>query len=143
MEYSLKSFDFGVAYLDNLIMHQPCPTIDETITVWRALESHVPHDITSLGISNVDLPTLKALYEVATVKPSIVQNRFTGDVLPPPEIPLPTPMTPYDADVRAFCSDHDIVYQPWGTLWGTPNLLKSATIQAVENELCVSKEAAL
>jgi predicted oxidoreductase len=113
-------------YLDSLIMHATCPTLEETLTTYAAMEAYVPHTVTALGVSNFDLPTLRAVYEAAKVKPAVVQNRFTADTVssPTPGFPddLPYAEDPYDRDVRQFCSKHNIAYTPWGLLWGNPQL---------------------
>ena len=128
-------------YIDNMTMHSPCPTVEDTITAWKVLETYVPHQISTLGISNVDLATLRTLYESATVKPALVQNRFTQDT--DQSLPVSTPDTAYDLPVRQFCDEHGIVYQPCGTLWGNPKLLESATVAVVAKELDVTNEMAL
>lgn len=110
------------------------------------MEKYVPHQITTLGISNVHPSTLMELYEKATVKPALVQNRFTPDT--DQTLPPFTPKVPYDIDVRRFCQEHQIVYQPWGVLWGTcfldtPTLLQNEVVAAVSRELEVSLEMAV
>ncbi|KAF2439279.1 putative aldo-keto reductase [Karstenula rhodostoma CBS 690.94] len=109
VESSLKNLQ--TTYLDSLIMHAPCPTLEGTLATYAAMEAYVPHTVTALGVSNFDLPTLRAVYEAAKVKPAVVQNRFTADTV-----------NPYDRAVRQFCSEHDIAYTPWGLLWGNPQL---------------------
>jgi diketogulonate reductase-like aldo/keto reductase len=78
----------------------------------------VPDKIRALGISNVPLPVLQAIYDSAKVKPSVVQNRFY-------------PATKYDVPLRAFCSQHKISYQSFWTLTGNPELLKSKPVALV------------
>lgn len=129
------------SYLDNLTLHEPYPTIEDTITVWKAFEKYVPHQIATLGISDTHLPTLQILYEKAIIKPVVVQNRFTQDI--DQNLPAFTPMAAYDTPVRQFCQKHGIVYQPWGTLWGTPILLESKLIEKLGGEVGVTKEMAL
>ncbi|KAI9873036.1 MAG: hypothetical protein M1830_000905, partial [Pleopsidium flavum] len=63
-------------YIDCLVMHSPLPTLSQTLEAWTTLEQFVPHKIHHLGISNIQLPLLEALYDAATIKPSVVQNRF-------------------------------------------------------------------
>ena len=62
--------------IDTLILHSPHETPELTLRAWRAFEQYVPHDIRNLGISNVDIRTLKALYDSVKVKPVVVQSRF-------------------------------------------------------------------
>lgn len=70
----------------------------------------MPHSIHALGISNIDLQGLSALYDAVDIKPSVVQNRFY-------------PSTRHDALIRRFCAQHGIVYQSFWTLSGNPGLL--------------------
>lgn len=124
VESSLQNLQ--TTYLDSLIMHAPCSTLEETLATYAAMQSYVPHTVTVLGVSNFDLPTLRAVYEASKVKPSVVQNRFTADTVssPTPGFPadLPYAEDPYDRAVRQFCAEHDIAYTPWGLLWGNPQL---------------------
>ncbi|EMD64333.1 hypothetical protein COCSADRAFT_89822 [Bipolaris sorokiniana ND90Pr] len=103
------------SYLDCLLLHSPLPTIEQTIQAWKLLETYIPHRIRSLGISNVTLAALQALYQNATIKPAVVQNRFY-------------PQTRYDVPLRNFCKEHDIVYQSFWTLTGNPALLQSQPV---------------
>lgn len=103
----------------------------ETQQAWRAMESHVPTKVRSLGISNIYHPEiLRALYNFATVKPSVVQNRFYPD-------------TGYDGGIRAFCSEKGIVYQSFWTLTANPHLLRSRVVGALAEKVGVSKPVAL
>jgi hypothetical protein len=87
------------------------------------------------------------VYDAARIKPSIVQDRFTADIasIPNPRIPpgVNTPEDRYDAGVRAFCEEKGIVWQPWGVLWGSPDLLAHELIGEVAQELAVEREVAL
>ena len=89
--------------------------MEKTLEAWRVLETYVPHSISRLGVSNVRLDIWKVLCGPdIRVPPSVVQNRFCRDVVPPSHIPdLFTPTDPYDAAVRAYCKDDGIVYQAW------------------------------
>ncbi|KAK0639306.1 NADP-dependent oxidoreductase domain-containing protein [Cercophora newfieldiana] len=62
-------------YLDALVLHSPFPDLPSTLEAWSALCTLVPSRIRTLGISNVTLPTLRAL-EKAPVPPLIIQNRI-------------------------------------------------------------------
>jgi diketogulonate reductase-like aldo/keto reductase len=85
-------------YVDCLLLHSPLPTVKETLQAWKVLETYVPETIRTLGISNVTLPVLEAIYDNATVKPAIVQNRFYE-------------RTGYDVSLRAYCKERGITYQ--------------------------------
>ncbi|KAF2735893.1 aldo-keto reductase-like protein [Polyplosphaeria fusca] len=118
------------SYLDCLLLHSPLPTIEQTILAWKILESYVPNKIRALGISNVTLPVLQAINDNATVKPSVVQNRFY-------------PATKYNMPLRAFCREHSIKYQSFWTLTGNPNLLRSETVRILADSAKVSTSIAL
>jgi diketogulonate reductase-like aldo/keto reductase len=107
-------------YLDCVLLHSPMPTMAETQTVWRALETWVDAGrIRQLGISNCDeLDDLQCLYDGARIKPAVVQNRFYAD-------------TRYDHEIRAFCGRRDMVYQSFWTLSANPHLLTHGTMTVI------------
>jgi diketogulonate reductase-like aldo/keto reductase len=117
-------------YIDCLIIHSPMRSFPDTLTVWRTLETYVPHQIRSLGISNVDFTTLQALHKESTIKPVAVQNRFYAD-------------TDYDVDLRQFCVSNGIMYESFWTLTGNPNLLRSAPVEMLSKNVGVSRQVAL
>lgn len=137
----------STAHLDVVILHAPYPSLDDTLAAYRALEGYFPDKIKELGVSNIDIRTLRAIWEHARIKPILVQNRFTADIesKPNPEMPpgIDTPEDRYDAEVRKFCAHKGITYQPWGLLWGSANLLESRVIQNIAKTLDVDKEVAL
>ena len=116
--HNLRPFEIGTgatAYLDSLVLHSPLPTMAETLEAWRTAESHVPHKIRNLGISNISASQLQELYDAVNIKPAIVQNRFY-------------PQSRWDTQIRAFCKERSIVYQSFWTLSGNPFLLKSKEV---------------
>ncbi|KAH7408944.1 aldo/keto reductase [Cadophora sp. MPI-SDFR-AT-0126] len=108
-------------YIDCLILHSVYPSMEDTMTAYRAMESLVPSKVHSLGLSNTSLLSLQHIYQASTIKPVTVQNRFTRDTEPNPLFTpgLPNPLVPWDRDVRAYCHQMDIAYAPWGMLWGS------------------------
>ena len=116
--------------IDTLIMHSPLQTINLTIQAWRALEQYVPKDIRCLGISNIDIGTLKALYDEIMIKPVVIQNRFY-------------PRNFWDRQIRRFCTEKNIVYQSFWTLTANPMLLQSDAVMQVAQAVVISHEAAL
>ncbi|KAI9812010.1 MAG: hypothetical protein M1827_004902 [Pycnora praestabilis] len=118
------------SYLDCLVLHSPLPTIAQTLEAWTTLESYVPHQIHNLGISNVQLPLLIALYDAVKIKPAVVQNRFYA-------------ATHFDVPLRKFCREKGIVYQSFWTLTGNPGLLKSEPVNILAREAAVEKQVAL
>ncbi|TFB04830.1 hypothetical protein CCMA1212_003070 [Trichoderma ghanense] len=105
-------------YLDSLVLHSPLETMQETVTVWKTLESYTPHKIRHLGISNTTLPIVAALVSDMTVKPAVVQNRFHNK-------------TGYEKDLRTFCREHKIVFQSFWTVSANRHLLQSSPVREV------------
>jgi diketogulonate reductase-like aldo/keto reductase len=107
-------------YLDGLVLHSPLADRAQLLTVWRAMEAiYQSGAVRQLGISNCYDPGLLALlHGRADIKPVIVQNRFYAD-------------TGYDTEIRAFCDQHDMVYQSFWTLTANPGILASAEIKSL------------
>jgi diketogulonate reductase-like aldo/keto reductase len=107
-------------YLDCLILHSPLPTAQRTLAAWRALESLVDAGrVRQLGVSNCyTLADIEHLWRYSRIKPAVVQNRFYAE-------------TGYDREIRAFCSQQQIVYQSFWTLTANPRVLAHAAIAAL------------
>jgi diketogulonate reductase-like aldo/keto reductase len=107
-------------YLDCVLLHSPMPTMTQTQAAWRTLETFVDTgQVRQLGISNCyNRVDLERLYEIARIKPAIIQNRFY-------------PETNYDRDIRAFCDQSQIIYQSFWTLSANPHVLAHKTITAL------------
>ncbi|KAK3074983.1 hypothetical protein LTR53_002153 [Teratosphaeriaceae sp. CCFEE 6253] len=119
------------AYVDCLVLHSPFPSQSQTLEAWKAMETHVPQHARTLGISNIyHLPALKALYDFATIKPQVVQNRFY-------------PESAYDKDIRAFCDEKGMTYQSFWTLTANPNLLRSEPVSDIAARVGVTAPVAL
>lgn len=140
--------NLGVAYLDCLVLHSLYPDIQDTVTAWKSMETLVPSKVTSLGISNTDLASLRRICEEAMVLPSTVQNRFTPDTIdrPNPAFPanLPYPRVTFDRDVRGYCRQQGIAYAPWGLLWGSLDTLDGPEqlLSKAGREVGISREIA-
>ncbi|RCI16565.1 hypothetical protein L249_2434 [Ophiocordyceps polyrhachis-furcata BCC 54312] len=117
---SLRSFTVPgqEPYLDSLFLHTPMKDLQDTVTVWRTLESYVPHQIRSLGICNVTLDVIRALHHGMTVKPSFVQNPLDKH-------------RGFDADLRRFCRQRDMVFQSFWTLTANTDLAQSQVVRHV------------
>ena len=92
-------------YLDSLVLHTPLPTHEKTMEVWRVFESFVDEGVVkALGISNCyKLEIFSRLHHEARIKPTTLQNRFHAK-------------TRFDSDLRRFCDDKGVLYQPFWTL---------------------------
>jgi diketogulonate reductase-like aldo/keto reductase len=88
--------------------------------VWEAMETiQKSGGALQLGISNCHNPeVLRQIYADANVKPAVVQNRFYQE-------------TGYDADLRDWCANHEIIYQCFWTLTANPHILASHTIRTM------------
>jgi diketogulonate reductase-like aldo/keto reductase len=117
LQVSLKNLQTD--YLDSFVMHSPEKTIEKTMEVWRTMESFVDEGkVHNLGISNCyDFQTFKALYEMARIKPRVLQNRFYAE-------------SNFDTELRAFCREKGIWYQSFWTLSANREAL--ATLDAKE-----------
>ncbi len=114
----------GTAYVDSLVLHSPLASHDKLMMVWQAMETiQATKGARQLGISNCyELPVLRRLYQDATIKPAVLQNRFYRE-------------TNYDQELRLFCADNRIVYQSFWTLSANPNILASRPIRDLAREL--------
>ena len=69
-------------------------------------------------VSNVDLAELRTLVEGASIRPAFVQNRCYA-------------RTGWDRAVRAFCSEHGIVYQGFSLLTANARELERPEVLAI------------
>lgn len=120
LQSSLKNFTIEgeEPYLDSVVIHSPLDTIDESMIVWKTLESYHPHIIRNIGISNVDIDTLEEIDELATVKPALVQNNFH-------------PRTGFAYEIRDFCRRNNAIYQSFWTYSGNQKLADMKPTQIV------------
>lgn len=117
-------------YIDCIILHSPLKNLTLTLEAWRAMEKFVPHKVLALGVSNVSLAILTSLYKSATIKPSVVQNRFF-------------PGTAFDSPIRQFCRERNIIYQAFWTLSANPELLFSDPVSLIARSVPIAIETAL
>ena len=111
-----------VETIDSYVMHGPSRRrglAEEDREVWRAMEElHVSGRTRFLGISNVALDQLELLLELANVPPAFVQNRCYA-------------RTGWDAEVRAFCRRHGIIYQGFSLLTANVHELRSPRFREI------------
>lgn len=117
LQVSLRNLQ--TSYLDSWVMHSPMPTMEETMTVYRVMEQAVDDGkALRLGISNCyDYKEFTTIYELARIKPAVLQNRFYAD-------------SDWDQELREFCRQNNIWYQSFWTL--TANRHALATPEARE-----------
>src|SRR5215510_12479087 len=97
----------GVARIDSYILHGPSRSSglgQADWETWRAMEDAVDEGLVGLlGISNVSVDQLDALLDRARIRPVFVQNRCLA-------------RANWDAEVRALCHKHDVIYQAFSLL---------------------------
>lgn len=118
LQMSLKNLQ--TSYLDGLILHSPLADRQQLMEVWQAMETGVQAGyVKLLGISNCyDPAVFEFLYETATIKPALVQNRFYVD-------------TSYDVALRGLCNQHAVIYQSFWTLTANPGILAAAELESL------------
>ncbi len=107
-----------VEAIDSYVLHGPSQRRGLSARdreVWSAMEE-LP--VQFLGVSNVALDQLEALCSTANVQPTFVQNRCYA-------------RTGWDAEVRAFCRQHGIVYQGFSLLTANVAELRSARFREI------------
>lgn len=115
--FEVSKRNLGTDYVDSLVLHSPVSPYDNLQSIWGAMEGIFKcggaHQI---GISNCyDLELLKRLYADATIKPTVVQNRFYRE-------------SGYDAALRQWCREHGIAYQSFWSLTANPYILGSEIV---------------
>lgn len=116
--FKVSQKNLNTNYVDSLVLHSPMDSHNSNMIVWNALEKIYQSGGTKqIGISNCyDLKVLKAIYDNAKVKPSVVQNRFYKD-------------SGYDKELRKWCANNGIIYQSFWTLTANPDILASKEIK--------------
>ena len=109
-------------YLDAYLLHGPSQGIGLTaadLEVWQAMESlQQSGKVRLIGVSNVNADQLAALYEAATIKPALVQNRCFA-------------RTEWDNKVRAFCRKHDSHYEGFSLLTANREIVSHPDFLAI------------
>jgi diketogulonate reductase-like aldo/keto reductase len=115
--FEVSKRNLGTEYIDSFVLHSPLFPYSNLLSVWGAMEGIFNSGgAGQIGISNCyDLELLKRLYDDATVKPSVVQNRFYSE-------------SGYDVDLRKWCSEHAIRYQSFWSLTANPHILGSQIV---------------
>ncbi|HKO02356.1 MAG TPA: aldo/keto reductase [Thermoanaerobaculia bacterium] len=112
----------GVDTIDSYVLHGPSRRrglAPADIEVWRAMESlHDSGATRHLGVSNIAIDQLEALFATARVRPSFLQNRCFA-------------RTAWDLEVRAFCAANDVIYQGFSLLTANVNELRNAAFRRI------------
>ncbi|KAF9050186.1 NADP-dependent oxidoreductase domain-containing protein [Panaeolus papilionaceus] len=102
-------------YIDSYLLHSPLPTIEQTLEAWHTLmKLQDEGKVRMIGVSNTyDVRILAALQKARKVQ--VVQNRwYEGNG--------------WDHAVLNYCREHDIMYQSFWTLTGSPSLLSHPSL---------------
>jgi diketogulonate reductase-like aldo/keto reductase len=110
-------------YLDSLVMHGPRDTVEETMEVWRVMETFVDEGkVKRLGMSNCyDYKKFTTIYEMARIKPWVLQNRFYAQ-------------SNFDTDLRRFLKENGVWYQSFWTLTASRKALAKPEVQELAEE---------
>src|ERR1700732_3505776 len=104
----------GVTRIDSYILHGPSRSSglgQADWQTWRAMEDAVDGGLVGLlGISNVSVDQLDTLLGGVRIRPAFVQNRCLA-------------RASWDAEVRAICQTHNIIYQAFSLLSGNRQVL--------------------
>ena len=104
----------GVTRIDSYLLHGPSRSGglgQADWETWRAMEDAVDEGLVGLlGISNVSVDQLDALLGRARIRPVFVQNRCLAHAS-------------WDAEVRALCHTHNVMYQAFSLLSGNRQVL--------------------
>ncbi|THH33950.1 hypothetical protein EUX98_g208 [Antrodiella citrinella] len=91
-------------YVDLFLIHNPQQHPDIKAT-WKQMEELKKAGLArSIGVSNFTVKYLKQVFEVATIKPTVIQNEYHPYIVKASEA------------VKAFAQEHDIVYASYGAL---------------------------
>ncbi len=110
------------SYVDALVLHGPVSRSGLAAAdwgAWRAMEElQRAQRARLIGVSNVSLEQLTLLCREASVRPAFVQNRCYA-------------RTGWDRKVRAFCAEHDLVYQGFSLLTANARELAGPAIAEI------------
>ncbi|MCU1347467.1 MAG: aldo/keto reductase [Acidobacteria bacterium] len=115
-----------VASIDSYLLHGPSQREGlgrSDHEVWRAMEAlHAAGRTRFLGISNVTHGQIEALTAQASIPPTFVQNRCYA-------------RHGWDREVRAFCRQHGIIYQPFSLLTANERELRQPALARIAARL--------
>jgi len=105
-------------YIDSYLLHSPLRTVEHTLDAWRAMMTLQDEGkVRMIGVSNTyDINILHALN--CERKVQVVQNRwYEGNG--------------WDRQILNYCKEHEIQYQSFWTLSGSPSLLSHPSLLAL------------
>ncbi len=112
----------GTHYVDSYVLHGPSSGYDWTdadAEVWEAMRKERDAGRTRfLGVSNVSLQHLEQMVTTGTELPEFVQNRCFARM-------------GWDRGVRAFCREHELVYQGFSLLTANVEVLRHPLVRGI------------
>jgi diketogulonate reductase-like aldo/keto reductase len=119
----------GTDYIDSYVLHGPSSNYDwtdEDAEVWRAMQKERDAGRTRLlGVSNVSLQHLEQMAARHSEAPAFVQNRCYAQL-------------GWDREIRAFCSQRNIIYQGFSLLTANVEVLHRPLIANLASHANVS-----
>lgn len=116
----------GTDHVDSFVLHGPASNYSWTEAdseVWEAMQKERDSGRAKLlGVSNVALDHLQQIETSGLEMPKFVQNRCFARL-------------GWDRDVRAFCRDHNIIYQGFSLLTANPEVLRHPPFMEVARQL--------
>ena len=116
-------------YIDSYVLHGPMlrhGLHDADLEAWQAMETVHQQGYTKLlGVSNVSIKQLEALYKHAKSKPAFVQNRCYAEL-------------GWDQEVRSFCQKNNIIYQGFSLLTANRHVLAHVKVQNMAKGLKIT-----
>ena len=115
--------NLNIDFIDSYLIHSPFGPIEDLVKVYRTMEEFVQSgEVGQIGISNCyDFKLLNYIYDIAKVKPKVVQNRFYSE-------------SSYDKEIRSFCKENDITYQSFWSLTANPHILNNNEVQELSKK---------
>ncbi len=119
-EDSLAAFDrslqrLDIGYVDELLIHWPCPGNDKYVGTWRALQKLFNDGkLKTIGVSNFTIRHLENLRANCEIMPAVNQIE----------------MHPYfvDLELLAYCRQHDILVEAYSPLMNGGAVLQDPVI---------------
>ncbi len=109
----------GTDYVDSYVLHGPASGYEWTdadAEVWQAMQKErAAGRARVLGVSNVSLPHLQQMIKVHGEAPAFVQNRCYARL-------------GWDREVRAFCVEHNIIYQGFSLLTANMEVVRHPVV---------------
>ncbi|MEQ8272879.1 MAG: aldo/keto reductase [Deltaproteobacteria bacterium] len=109
-------------YLDSLVLHGPelrSGLTDTDREVWATMSALVDEGcVRHIGVSNVAPDQLALLFEAEGHAPRFVQNRCYARL-------------GWDAEVRALCGEHDVIYQGFSLLTANTKALSHPDVRTI------------